>query len=145
MRCLGTSADDLVPFLQLGGVSMTQAMTSDSRTAPLYLLKPPLLTIVLFREDDRHLAQCIELDLITDMDNAESALKAIVEMIQEYAQDYREREGSFARSPNRAHHKPYVTEVLHCQKEQELLERLVIRYGSLHVQPISQSVAKVRI
>ena len=106
---------------------MNRHLAPSTEAPPTYVLKPPLLNVVLFSEDRRILAQCIELDLITEMDSAEAALKAIVEMIREYAEDYREREELFAHSPNRAHHKPYVDELLRCNTEQELLERLVVR------------------
>ncbi len=54
------------------------------------------------------MAKCPELDLVTEMDTPAEALQAMVEMIREYAEDYRAREELFAASPNRAHHKPYV-------------------------------------
>jgi len=110
-----------------------------------YVLKPPLLNVVLFGKDKRTLAQCIELDLIAEMDTTEAALKALVEMIGEYAEDYKAREQLFAHSPNRAHHKPYVDEVLRCNTEQGLLERLVIRYGSIQLRSISQGAEKVGV
>ncbi|HED04085.1 MAG TPA: hypothetical protein ENI60_04890 [Candidatus Fraserbacteria bacterium] len=106
---------------------------------------PPWLPWREISEDQRILAQCIELDLITEMDSAKATLKAIVEMIREYAEDYREREELFAHSPNRAHHKPYVDEVLRCNTEQELLERLVVRYGSIPLQSISPGAARTGV
>jgi len=124
---------------------MNRHTTRGVATSTPYVLKPPLLNIVLFGEDQRTLARCIELDLITEMDTAEAALKAIVEMIAEYAEDYKAREQLFSRSPNRAHHKPYVDEILRCGTDQALLERLVIRYGSVQLQPIPQGAEKVGV
>ena len=124
---------------------MNRYANPSTEATPAYVLKPPLLNVVLFSEGQRIMAQCIELDLITEMDSAEAALKAIVEMIREYAEDYREREELFAHSPNRAHHKPYLDELLRCNTEQELLERLVIRYGSIQLPSISPGAAQTGV
>ena len=74
-----------------------------------------LLTVFIIKDDERYMAKCPELDLVTEMDDREHALKAIVEMIKEYAEDYKEREDIYLRSPNRAHRKPYVDRVMACQ------------------------------
>ncbi len=74
-----------------------------------------LLTVFIIRDDERYMAKCPELDLVTEMDDREDALRAIVEMIKEYAEDYKEREDIYLQSPNRAHHKPYVDTVMACQ------------------------------
>ncbi len=74
-----------------------------------------LLTVFIIKDDERYMAKCPELDLVTEMDDREDALMAIVEMIKEYAEDYKEREDIYLRSPNRAHHKPYVDRVMACQ------------------------------
>lgn len=102
-------------------------------------VKPPLLTVVIFPDSGKYVAKCIELDLITEMDTSEEAIRAMVEMIREYAEDYRAREEVFARSPNRAHHKPYVDILLECKTDWEVQELLEIRYGHLHIQPVSKS------
>jgi len=124
---------------------MNRHTTRGVAPSSTYVLKPPLLNVVLFGEEQQTLAQCAELDLITEMDTAEAALKAIVEMIAEYAEDYKAREQLFSRSPNRAHHKPYVDEILRCDTDQALLERLVIRYGSIQLQPIPPSAEKAGV
>ncbi len=51
----------------------------------------------------------------------------MVEMIREYAEDYRARESLFLASPNRAHHKPYVDRILACRDEWELWELSEVR------------------
>ncbi len=49
----------------------------------------PILTILLIQDDGRVMAKCAELDLVTEMDTPQEALHAMVEMIREYAEDYR--------------------------------------------------------
>jgi len=92
-----------------------------------------LLTIFIAKDDESYMAKCPELDLITEMNTKEEALKAIVEMIVEYAEDYRSNEDMYVRSPNRAHHKPYIDAILACNDEWELMELLEIRYAHLHL------------
>ncbi|MDQ1316950.1 MAG: hypothetical protein QG641_560 [Candidatus Poribacteria bacterium] len=73
-----------------------------------------LLTIFIAKDDGNYMAKCPELDLITEMNTKEEALKAIVEMIVEYAEDYKSNEDMYIHSSNRAHHKPYVDAILAC-------------------------------
>jgi len=91
---------------------------------PVSLLEPGLLTVVIARDDHRFSARCLELDLITEMDTPEEALADLLSMMQEYAADYQRRRELFARSPNRAHHRPYVEAILRCRDEWELRELL---------------------
>ena len=92
-----------------------------------------LLTIFIAKDDESYMAKCPELDLITEMNTKEEALKAIVEMIVEYAEDYKSNEDMYVRSPNRAHHKPYIDAILACNDEWELMELLEVRYANLHL------------
>jgi len=62
--------------------------------------------VCIFKDTNRFCAKCVELDLITEMDTPDEALKAIVEMIKEYTQDYESRKDLFSNSPNRYHHLP---------------------------------------
>ena len=91
------------------------------------------ITIFIIKDNGRYMAKCPELDLITEMDSKEEALKAMVEMIREYAEDYKAREPLYLRSPNRAYHKPYIDRIMDCQDEWELMELIGIRYGHLHI------------
>jgi hypothetical protein len=104
-------------------------------------LRPSLLTVVVFPDSGRYVAKCIELDLITEMDTPEEAAEAVVEMLKEYAEDYHSREEMFVRSPNRSHHKPYVDALLRCKTDWDIQELLEIRYGRLHIRPVSASIA----
>jgi len=89
----------------------------------------PILTVFILKDEERYMAKCIELDLVTEMDTPEEALRAIVEMIKEYAEDYKEREELFIKSSNRAHHKPYIEEVLKCKDLWEIYSLIKVQYG----------------
>ena len=85
----------------------------------------PFLTVFIIRDDRKYMAKCPELDLITEMDSREEALEAIVEMIGEYAEDYKAEEEIYPKSPNRAHHKPYVEMIIACQDKWQFAEEPV--------------------
>lgn len=93
----------------------------------------PLLTVFIIKDNIRYMAKCPELDLVTEMDSKEQALEAMVEMIREYAEDYTTREDIYLRSPNRAHHKPYIDRIMACHSEWEVMELIETRHGHLHV------------
>jgi len=86
-----------------------------------------LMTVLIVKDNGNYMAKCPELDLVTEMDTKEDALKAIVEMIMEYAEDYKSQEDMYLRSPNRSHHKPYVDAVIACHNEWEVMELLEVR------------------
>ncbi len=91
--------------------------------------RPPLLTVYILRDDGRFMAKCPELDLVTEMDSREEVLDAMLEMIQEYAEDYQTRLSQFSKSPNPAHHKPYVEAEVACKTKWDLLELINVKYG----------------
>jgi predicted RNase H-like HicB family nuclease len=92
-----------------------------------------LLTVFIAKDDESYMAKCPELDLVTEMNTKEDALKAMVEMIMEYAEDYRSDEDIYLNSPNRAHHKPYVDAISACNDEWEVMELLEVRYAHLYL------------
>lgn len=92
-----------------------------------------LITVLIIKDNGRYMAKCPELDLVTEMDTKEEALEAIVELIREYAEDYKAREETYLKSTNRAHHKPYVDRITRCEGEWELMELIEVRYGRLYL------------
>lgn len=98
-----------------------------------YQLEIPLLSVCIFKDDNRFCAKCLELDLVTEMDNPNDALKAMVEMIKEYAQDYELRKDLFVKSPNRYHHLPYIERINNCKGDWDLLEQIEVRYGHIYL------------
>jgi len=103
------------------------------RMSSIEKLVPSILTILILKDDGRYMSKCVELDLVTEMDTPEKALKAMVEMIQEYAEDYKQREQIFMKSPNRAHHKPYIDEVNRCKNLWDIYQLIKVQYGYLHL------------
>jgi predicted RNase H-like HicB family nuclease len=103
------------------------------RSLPNAITGVSFLTVLIIKDNNRYMAKCPELDLVTEMDTTEEALKAMVELIREYAEDYKSREEIYLKSPNRAHHKPYVDRIMACQDEWEVMELIGVRYGHLHV------------
>lgn len=98
-----------------------------------YQIEIPLLTVCIFKDNNRFCAKCIELDLVTETDTQEETLLAMVEMIREYAQDYELRKEIFSASPNRYHHLPYIERINRCKDNWELLEQIEVRYGHIHL------------
>jgi predicted RNase H-like HicB family nuclease len=96
--------------------------------------RPPLLTVYILKDDSCFMAKCPELDLVTEMDSREEALDAMLEMIKDYVRDYRARMEVFLKSPNRAHHKPYINALSACRAKWDLLELVNVKYGHLQLQ-----------
>ena len=96
-------------------------------------IKIPVLDIIILRDEDRYVARCPELDLVTEMNTAEDSFDAMLEMIKEYCEDYLKRESLFRKSPNRSHHYPYILQIAQCKSDWELRELVEIRYGSVYV------------
>ncbi len=100
---------------------------------PEFIQGIPLINIYIIKDNGRYMAKCPELDIITEMDTSEAALNSILEMLKEYAEDYRKREGLYIKSPNRAHHKPYVDKILDCKDKWALYELVMVKYGHIHI------------
>ena len=96
----------------------------------------PLLTVIVARDGQRFSACCPELDLLTEMDTADAALADLLSMMREYAEEYQADRARFCRSPNRAHHHPFIQEILRCADLWELREKVSVRFGHLHLSPI---------
>ena len=91
------------------------------------------LTVLIVKDNGRFMAHCPILDLVTEMNTAEESLDALLEMMSEYAHDYKKDLKRYYASPNRAHHKPYIEKILSCKNEWELKELIEIRHGHLHL------------
>ncbi len=120
---------------------MQTSLRNSSRLKPTKLrllqTRPSLLTVYILQDEERFMAKCTELDLVTEMDSREEALDAMIEMLSEYAQDYRSRMKQFTSSPNRSHHKPYVETILSCKSKWELLEIINVKYGHIQLQSVA--------
>ena len=112
---------------------MLDRETTNENNLKNYEIRISLVTVGIFKENDRFCAKCVELDLVTEMDTPDEALRAIVEMIKEYAQDYELRKDLFSNSPNRYYHLPYIERINNCKNDWELLEQIEVRYGHIHL------------
>lgn len=100
---------------------------------PEFIQGIPLINIYIIKDNDRYMAKCPELDIITEMDTSEAALNSILEMLKEYAEDYKNREELYIKSPNRAHHKPYVDKIMECKDAWALHELIIVKYGHVYI------------
>lgn len=102
---------------------------------PTLLLQGPLLTVILAPDEVEGMicAFCPELDLVTEMPTEEEALGDLLEALRDYAEEYEEESDLYAKSPNRAHHRPYIQAILKAKDDWELKTLLDIRYGVLHL------------
>lgn len=100
---------------------------------PEFIHGIPLINIYIIKDNNRYMAKCPELDIITEMDTSEAALNSILEMLKEYAEDYKNREKLYTKSPNRAHHKPYVDKIMGCKDKWALYELIIVKYGHVYI------------
>lgn len=66
------------------------------------------LTAILEPSDGKYVVVCPELDLATEGDTPEAAFDDLLEMVMDYAEQYRKELDRFAKSPNRAAHAPFI-------------------------------------
>jgi len=88
---------------------------------PRIVVQEKVLTVFLARDGEHICAYCPELDIVTEMPTAELALQDMMEAIREYAEEYMRDFEIYAKSPNRAHHLPYVEAVLACKTDWDLM------------------------
>ncbi|MBI5187579.1 MAG: hypothetical protein HZA07_00680 [Nitrospirae bacterium] len=102
---------------------------------PKIMISEKRLTILLARDEaeDKYCALCPELDMVTEMDTADEALEDMVDAIKEYAEEYMAELELYSKSPNRAHHLPYIKEIASCKTDWELWTLLEIRHGIVYI------------
>ena len=91
------------------------------------------LTILLAKDNGSYCAKCPELDLVTQLPTAESALEDLIEAIRDYAEEYLRDRKLYATSPNRAHHLPYIEAIAACKTDWDLRTLIEIKHGLVHV------------
>jgi len=101
---------------------------------PTIILRGPLISLILARDNNMICAFCPELDIITEMPTEEEALIDVLDAIRDYAREYKSSFKSYRKSPNRAHHWPYVKAILKTKNNWGLRKLLDIRYGDIHLQ-----------
>ena len=91
------------------------------------------LTIILAKDADKYCAYCPELDLVTEMSTSEEALEDIVGAMRDYAEEYLKEFELYSRSPNRAHHLPYIKAIASCKDDWDIKMLIEVQYGLVHI------------
>ncbi len=97
------------------------------------LVQGKTLTVLLAKDGREYGAFCPELDLVTEMDTPEEAIEDLIESVRDYADEYTNELELYSKSPNRAHHLPYVEAVKACKTDWDVRMLMEIKHGSVHV------------
>jgi len=117
--------------MELNSPEVTASKKSFS--VPKILTYEKRLTVILARDEETFCAYCPELDLVTEMPNAEEALEDLIEAMKDYAEEYISDLELYSNSPNRAHHLPYIKAIASCKNDWEIKMLLEVQYGLVHV------------
>jgi hypothetical protein len=120
----------LMKWLQYNEVDMAKTLTKK----PTLILRGPLISLIFARDNNMICAFCPELDITTEMSTEEEALIDVLDAIRDYAREYKSNFKLYRKSPNRAHHWPYIRAILKTKNNWELRKLLDIRYGDIHLQ-----------
>lgn len=101
--------------------------------APKIMIQEKRLSILVAMDGKKFSAYCPELDLVTEMDTYEETIEDMMEAINDYAEEYMADFDLYSRSPNRAHHLPYIGAIKACKTEWELKMLIEIKHGLVHV------------
>ncbi len=100
---------------------------------PKIMLREKSLSILLAQDGEKYCAYCPELDLVTEIDTPEEAIEDMIEAIKDYAEEYMEDFELYSKSPNRAHHLPYIKAIKSCKTDWELKMLIEIKHGLVYV------------
>ena len=100
---------------------------------PRIMMQEKRLSILLALDGEKFCAYCPELDLVTEMDTPEEAIADMIEATKDYAEEYMEDFELYSKSPNRAHHLPYIKAISSCKTDWDLRMMIEIKHGLVHV------------
>ena len=100
---------------------------------PKIELTEKCLTVILATDQAQYCAYCPELDLVTEVPTPEEAIEDMLEAMQDYAEEYLSDLELYRKSPNRAHHLPYVRAIAACQDTWDLRMLIEILHGRIHL------------
>lgn len=100
---------------------------------PKIMVQEKLLSILIAQDGDKFCAYCPELDLVTEMDTPGEAVDDIIESLKDYAREYMDELDMYSKSPDRAHHLPYVRAISSCKTDWELMMLIEIKHGLVYV------------
>jgi len=101
---------------------------------PTLVMRGPLISLIFAKDKKMICVFSPELDIVTEMPTEEEALSDILQALRDYANEYKENFKLYRKSPNRAHHWPYIQAILKTKNNWELRKLLDIRYGDIHFQ-----------
>ena len=102
-------------------------------SVPRILTFEKRLTVILARDEDKYCAYCPELDLVTELATSEEALEDMVEAMKDYAEEYLSEYELYSKSPNRAHHLPYIKAIASCKNDWDIKMLIEVQYGLVHI------------
>ena len=109
-------------------------MKTKERTKQFRILVPERrLTVLVARDERKYCAYCPELDLAAELETLDETIEDLLEAMQDYAEEYLAERDLYARSPNRAHHLPYVEAIAACKDRWELRTLVEIKHGLLQL------------
>jgi len=100
---------------------------------PRIMVQEKRLSILVALDGEKYCAYCPELDLVTEMDTPVEAIDDMFEAIRDYAEEYMEDIELYTKSPNRAHHLPYIKAISACKTDWELRMLIEIKHGLVYV------------
>ncbi len=100
---------------------------------PKILIQEKTLSLLLAKDKESYCAYCPELDIVAEMDTLEKTVEDMIEAIKDYANEYLNDYDLYSKSPNRAHHLPYIRAIEACQTDWDLRMLMEIKHGIIHV------------
>ena len=110
-----------------------QAVFNLSLISTKIMVQGEKLSVLSAKDGREYGTFCPELDLVTEMDTPEEAIKDLIESIKDYADEYINELELYSKSPNRAHHLPYIEAVKACKTNWDIRLLMEIKHGSVHV------------
>jgi uncharacterized Fe-S radical SAM superfamily protein PflX len=83
------------------------------------------LSVLMAMDGEKFCAYCPELDLVTEMDTYEETIEDMIEAIKDYANEYTTEFNLYSKSPNRAHHLPYIEAIRSCHNEANTISAII--------------------
>jgi predicted RNase H-like HicB family nuclease len=100
---------------------------------PRIMVQERRLSVLLAMDGEKFCAYCPELDLVTEMDTYEETIEDMIEAIKDYANEYVKEINLYSKSPNRAHHLPYIEAIRSCKTDWELRMLIEIKHGLVYI------------
>ena len=100
---------------------------------PKIMVQEKTLAVLIAMDGEKFCAYCPELDITTEMNTYDEAVEDMIDAIKDYADEYAAELSLYSKSPNRAHHLPYIEAIKSCKSDWELRMLIEIKHGLVHV------------